>query len=52
MSKLTKTANKSLNVLYAFSENDKVYIKKNTSHDTIHNEEWYPVSFQWKSVIN
>ncbi len=41
----TKTAmHKDLNVIYVFSENNKVYIK-NTTDNAITNEEWLAVNF-------
>ncbi len=48
MSESKKKATESLNVVYVFSENNKVYIK-NTVNGTIHKEEWHPINFQWRS---
>ncbi|WP_158447935.1 hypothetical protein [Aquimarina longa] len=42
--------------MYVFSENDKVYVKNNSTPEMINNssesnEEWFPINFQWKSLI-
>ncbi len=43
-----------MNVVYVFSENNKVYVKNSTYSEplnttsTIH-EDWFPINFQWKS---
>ncbi len=51
---------KRLNTTYVFSKNNQVYIKKNADHSfneskdpdmTEISEEWFPINFQWKSLI-
>ena len=37
-----------------FSKNNQVYLKKDTNKATLidnNNEEWFPINFQWISVI-
>ncbi len=41
----------SLNVVYVFSKGNKVYLKKE-SNDPITCEEWFPINFQWKSLLD
>ncbi|WP_164914195.1 hypothetical protein [Aquimarina sediminis] len=53
MNKPKHNFKKKLNAIYVFSEDNQVYLKKNTltKNDTISNEEWLPVNFQWGSPI-
>ncbi len=57
MNELKTNRKKNMNVVYVFSENDKVYVKNSTCSEphnqtsTIH-EEWFPINFQWKSLMD
>jgi hypothetical protein len=57
MNELKTNRKNNLDVIYVFSENDKVYVKNSTyskplnSTPTIH-EEWFPINFQWKSLMD
>lgn len=47
---------KNLNTVYVFSENNKVYIKNNScskisNNSSAINEEWYPINFQWRALM-
>lgn len=53
MNKSKTTHESNLNVVYVFSENNQVYLRKNnyTKNNSIANEEWHPINFQWKSSV-
>ncbi|SEM11272.1 hypothetical protein SAMN04487910_4137 [Aquimarina amphilecti] len=45
---------KKIDTNYVFSENNQVYLKrkssiKPTNSNTLYTEEWFPISFCWKS---
>jgi len=45
---------KKIETNYVFSENDQVYLKrksriKSSNSNSLYSEEWFPVSFCWKS---
>jgi hypothetical protein len=57
MNELKTNHKKSMNVVYVFSENDKVYVKNSTCSEpsnqtSIIYEEWFPINFQWKSLMD
>ena len=48
------TRTKKIDTNYVFSENNQVYLKckssvTSTDSNTIHTEEWFPISFCWES---
>ncbi|AXT54756.1 hypothetical protein D1815_02950 [Aquimarina sp. AD1] len=45
---------KKIDTNYVFSENNQVYLKrkssiKSSNSNTLYTEEWFPISFCWKS---
>ncbi len=47
---------KKIDTNYVFSENNQVYLKQkssitSTNSTTLHSEEWFPISFFWKSEL-
>ncbi|PKV52160.1 hypothetical protein ATE84_4262 [Aquimarina sp. MAR_2010_214] len=57
MNKSKTNHKKNMNVVYVFSENDKVYVKNSTCSESLDqtstmHEEWFPINFQWKSLLD
>ncbi len=51
---MTSKNKEKLHVMYVFTENNKVYIRKNrvlssSNNRTISHEEWFPINFQWEA---
>lgn len=56
MNKSKTNDKKNLDTIYVFSENNKVYVKNNTfskmlDNNPTSNEEWFPINFQWRALI-
>lgn len=35
----------------SFLENNQVYLKNNTDLEELANDEWFPINFQWKPIV-
>ncbi len=51
---MTSKNKEKLHVMYVFTENNKVYVKKNRFSFSSNNiaakhEEWLPINFQWEA---
>ncbi|WP_149275880.1 hypothetical protein [Pareuzebyella sediminis] len=42
---------KSIKTKYVYSENSQVFLKKETEGDTLTEEQWFPINFQWIPVV-
>lgn len=55
MGKSTKShcvrCNAIINTRHVYSENDQVFLKKETNTNRFMEEEWFPINFQWIPVL-
>lgn len=56
MSKSKTIHKEQLNVIYVFSKDNQVYLRKSSytespSNTTTSEKDWFPINFQWKSLI-
>ncbi|GGX28495.1 hypothetical protein [Aquimarina muelleri] len=56
MSESKNNNKKTLDTIYVFSENNKVYVKgitfsKISDNNSVNKEEWFPINFQWRASI-
>lgn len=42
---------KTIKTTHVYTKNNQVFLKNTTKENTVENEEWYPINFQWIPLL-